>query len=150
MNSQPYYKIVCREARNQADEQMKWTIQMDSPVWILQIHTVFSLSLPAGYFINATKKKVDIIGSGGSWLWQNVMRWWDNSGWKDCRGVFSLPPSVQRRVRPGCSVRSIVSKGADCTALYVLWTFLLSTYVLCLPSFCYASLGGILALSSWN
>lgn len=41
MKSQPYYKIVCREARNQADEQMKRTFQMDSPVWILQIHTEF-------------------------------------------------------------------------------------------------------------
>lgn len=42
MSSQPYYKVVLREARNQAGEQMKRATQMDSPVCILQIHTELS------------------------------------------------------------------------------------------------------------
>lgn len=42
VNSQHFYKFVCREARNQAGEQMKWAIRMDNPVRVLQIHTELS------------------------------------------------------------------------------------------------------------
>lgn len=43
MNSQHFYKFICREARNQAGEQMKWAIRMDNPVRVLQIHMELSL-----------------------------------------------------------------------------------------------------------
>lgn len=57
MSSQPYYKVVLREARNQAGEQMKRALQMDSPVCILQIHTELSLPVTACRILKKCKKQ---------------------------------------------------------------------------------------------